>query len=166
MNPSTQSDLYNYNTDDINTVDIKKYLKSRHAGPGVNLFEMGIAGRRVDLIHINPHTQHIRIFEVKASRSDFTGDDKWHHYIKYCHTFSFVCPYGLIAKDELPPGIGLLWIYKWNHKRQTTWSEDVQWYLGNQWIKRPKRREMESQTMIYVAFLMVERMISRKHDVF
>ncbi|GAH65878.1 unnamed protein product [marine sediment metagenome] len=156
---------YDYNYD-VNALDIEKYLKGRRAGPGVNLFEMGIAGRRVDLIHINPHKQHIRIFEIKSSRSDFTGDHKWQKYLKYCHTFSFVCPYGLIQKNDVPPGIGILWIYKWKHKKQIVWSKEVQWHLEQTWIKRPKRREMDSNTMVHVAFLMVERMISRKHDVF
>lgn len=165
MGPLIKPDHYDYNYD-VNTVDLEKYLRGRKAGPGVNLFEMGIAGRRVDLIHINPHTQHIRIFEIKASRSDFIGDKKWQEYLKYCHTFSFVCPYALIAKNDVPNTVGLLWIYKWKHKQQVAWSEEVQWHLGQQWIRRPKRREMESQTMVYVAFLMLERMISRKRDIF
>ena len=160
-----ESDCYDYSYD-VNAGDIEKYLKGRSAGPGVNLFEMGIAGRRVDLIHINPHTQHIRIFEMKVSRSDFIADKKWQNYLKYCHTFSFVCPYGLITKDDIPNGIGVLWIYKWKHKAQYCLSKEIQWLYGQEWIKRPKRREMKATTMVYVAFLMLERMISRKHDVF
>lgn len=165
MNPEVDSDLYEFNRD-VNTLDLERYLRGRTAGTGVNLFEMGIGGRRVDLIHINPHTQHIRIFEIKSNRSDFVGDHKWHHYLQYCHTFSFVCPYGLIKKNDVANGVGILWIYKWTHKQQMAWSKEVQWHYGQQWIKRPKRHEMELKTMVYVAFLMVERMISRKHDVF
>lgn len=48
-------------------------------------------------------------YEVKVARNDFTRDNKWHLYLQYCNEFYFVCPKGLIAKDELPDNVGLIW---------------------------------------------------------
>ncbi|WP_199925743.1 MmcB family DNA repair protein [Paenibacillus bouchesdurhonensis] len=50
-------------------------------------------------------------YEVKVSRGDFLQDQKWPGYMAYCNRFSFVCPKGLIAKDELPPEVGLIYYY-------------------------------------------------------
>ncbi|RUT48786.1 DNA repair protein MmcB-related protein [Paenibacillus anaericanus] len=50
-------------------------------------------------------------YEVKVSRSDFMQDQKWPGYMAYCNKFSFVCPKGLIQKEELPEEVGLIWYY-------------------------------------------------------
>lgn len=50
-------------------------------------------------------------YEVKVARSDFMKDQKWPGYMAYCHKFSFVCPKGLITKDELPEEVGLIYYY-------------------------------------------------------
>ncbi|KHF33446.1 hypothetical protein CM49_04394 [Paenibacillus sp. P1XP2] len=50
-------------------------------------------------------------YEVKVSRSDFMKDQKWPGYMAYCNKFSFVCPKGLIQKDELPEDVGLIYYY-------------------------------------------------------
>jgi len=55
-------------------------------------------------------------YEIKVSRSDYMQDEKWHHYLKYCNCFYFVCPAGLIDPSELPENIGLYWTSK-NGKR-------------------------------------------------
>jgi hypothetical protein len=52
----------------------------------------------------------IRIFEVKASRSDFQQEiltEKWRSYLPFCHYFFFAAPAGLIKIEELPKGCGL-----------------------------------------------------------
>lgn len=49
-------------------------------------------------------------YEVKVSRSDFTGDSKWANYLNYCHRFYFACPAGLIKPEELPDEVGLVWV--------------------------------------------------------
>jgi hypothetical protein len=49
-------------------------------------------------------------YEIKVARSDFLKDNKWMAYLDYCNCFSFVCLPGLIAKEELPPNVGLLWV--------------------------------------------------------
>ncbi len=51
-------------------------------------------------------------YEIKVSRSDFLGDDKWRGYLPLCTDFYFVCPTGLIDPDELPPEVGLLYVAK------------------------------------------------------
>jgi len=48
-------------------------------------------------------------YEVKESRSDFLRDDKWHAYLDVCHQLYFACPAKLIAPEELPAEVGLLW---------------------------------------------------------
>ncbi|MBQ6217358.1 MAG: MmcB family DNA repair protein [Erysipelotrichaceae bacterium] len=48
-------------------------------------------------------------YEIKVSRSDFLNDNKWHLYLKYCNVFYFVCPSGMIKKEELPENVGLLY---------------------------------------------------------
>ncbi len=48
-------------------------------------------------------------YEIKVDRGDFLRDQKYVHYLQYCHKFSFVCPKGLIKPDELDPAIGLIW---------------------------------------------------------
>lgn len=47
-------------------------------------------------------------YEIKVSRSDFLGDDKWPSYLCYCNYFYFVTPPGLINESEVPEGVG--WI--------------------------------------------------------
>jgi len=51
-------------------------------------------------------------YEIKVSRSDFLGDEKWTEYLPYCNRFSFVCPNGLIQKEEIASGIGLIYVSK------------------------------------------------------
>lgn len=51
-------------------------------------------------------------YEVKVSRADFLGDDKWHLYRQYCDEFYFVAPPGIITPEELPEGVGLMLVSK------------------------------------------------------
>lgn len=66
-------------------------------------------------------------YEIKVSRSDFRQDAKWHLYLQYCNEFYFVCPAGLIKKDELPDNVGLIWYYpetgKLFKKKKALWRE-------------------------------------------
>ena len=47
-------------------------------------------------------------YEVKISRADFIGDNKWLGYLALCNRFSFVAPRGIIQPGELSSGVGLL----------------------------------------------------------
>lgn len=49
-------------------------------------------------------------YEVKVSRGDFLRDDKWPAYLPACHQLYFVCPAKLIQPEEMPAGVGLLWV--------------------------------------------------------
>lgn len=48
-------------------------------------------------------------YEVKVDRNDFLRDEKWPLYRQYCHRLFFACPAGLIAPEELPEDIGLIY---------------------------------------------------------
>lgn len=51
---------------------------------------------------------HLTGYEIKVSRSDFLGDEKWRNYLGMCNYLYFATPPGLIDKNELPPEIGLI----------------------------------------------------------
>lgn len=51
-------------------------------------------------------------YEIKVSRSDFLGDNKWHLYLDYCNEFYFVCPQGIINPSEVGESAGLMWVSK------------------------------------------------------
>lgn len=50
-------------------------------------------------------------YEVKISRSDFTKDvdsGKWRKYLRSVNRLTYAVPAGLVRKEEVPPGIGLI----------------------------------------------------------
>ncbi len=47
-------------------------------------------------------------YEIKVSRSDFLQDSKLESYMQYCHQFYIVAPSGIVSKEELPEGAGLM----------------------------------------------------------
>lgn len=51
-------------------------------------------------------------YEIKVTRRDFVGDDKWQQYLEACNEFYFVCPPGIIKPEEVPDGCGLLHVAK------------------------------------------------------
>lgn len=140
--------------------DIKEYFRQYNNGPFFSMFETGLNSLRFDLIRVDPYRRYVRIFEFKSCRQDFVSDNKWQKYLPYCHTFTFVCPIGVIQKDDLPSGIGLLSIYKWK------WKQNERWILNSEWIKRPKKRDVDQGVLLNLAFMLVHRTIWRKDDVF
>lgn len=48
-------------------------------------------------------------YEIKVDRQDFLRDRKWAEYLPVCHELYFVSPPKLIAPEELPQDVGLLW---------------------------------------------------------
>lgn len=70
--------------------------------------------RRLDAWAMNRSWANATVYgyEVKVSRGDFLGDEKWTSYLEMCNCLSFVCPRGLIAPEELPQDVGLLWVSK------------------------------------------------------
>ncbi|GAG81332.1 unnamed protein product [marine sediment metagenome] len=145
--------------------EIKTWFRQySNNGPFFSMFETGLDELRFDLIRIDPRRQHVRIFEFKSCRADFLSDKKWKKYLEYCHTFTFVCPQGVIRREEIPPGIGLLYIYKW--RWQGTFQPNDRWELDSEWIRRPRKREMSQATLLRLAFMIVSRVRFRKNDMF
>lgn len=69
--------------------------------------------QRADVIEIKPsYTRFcVTIYEVKVSRGDFLNDirtEKYKGYLEHCHRFYFAVPAGMISKDEVPIGAGLI----------------------------------------------------------
>lgn len=102
--------------------DIKQALAFRHRHDfficevkgGSTWFDSNM--RIMDAVAIKKSWRHpsITAYEIKVNRGDFKSDDKWPQYMKYCSCFSFVCPRGLITKEEIAvisehnPGVGLI----------------------------------------------------------
>jgi len=91
------------------------------------------ANRRIDAFYLRVHDKTTKGYEIKVSRSDFLGDDKWDNYLKYCNYFYFVAPKGLIGKHELPDGVGLIEVF-WREG----WNEDT-YHMQSEIAKKPKR---------------------------
>ena len=68
---------------------------------------------RADVLAVRKSFAHptFIIYEVKISRSDFHTDvnkGKYQSYFNHCAQFYFAAPTGLIKKDEVPEGTGLI----------------------------------------------------------
>jgi len=146
---------------DISISEIMEYFKRyNNKGSFFSMFETGLDDNRFDLIRVDPNRQYIRIFEFKSGRPDFLSDKKWQNYLKYCHTFTFVSPREAILKDDIPAGIGLMWIHK------QKWKGSEQWLLTREWIRKPRKRVVDNAILTRLAFMLVYRTIWRKGDVF
>lgn len=49
-------------------------------------------------------------YEIKVSRSDFLGDEKWPNYLESCNRLYFACPKGMIQLEEIDAKVGLIWV--------------------------------------------------------
>jgi hypothetical protein len=94
-----------------------------------------------------PHTFG---YEIKVSRSDFLGDDKWHLYLPYCSHFYFVVPAGLIEPSEVPENAGLIYVSATGSKLFT--KRKAPW------------RNVEIPEDFYRYILMCRTRISREYD--
>lgn len=70
-------------------------------------------GGWVDVVSMKPSwsTPNPTAYEVKATRSDFQRDvqrGKYRNYLPYFCRFYFATPSGLVSKDEVPEGCGLI----------------------------------------------------------
>jgi len=99
----------------IRAADVLKLLEQRHAddvfvaecknGPSENTSHLRLDAWVMKRSWVKPC---VRGYEIKVSRSDFLGDDKWRGYLPLCNEFYFVAPTGVIKPDELPREAGLL----------------------------------------------------------
>lgn len=80
--------------------------------------------QRADVLTMTKsYNTRIRIYEVKESRADFLSDvrrGKYEGYLSFCHQLYFAVPKGLIKKEEVPAGCGLI-----------TFSADKGWHVVN-----------------------------------
>lgn len=96
--------------------DVLDALARKHQAdvfvPECRYRESGFGGRLIDAWAMKRSWARFDTvgYEIKVSRSDFTRDTKWQEYLPYCHRFYFACPKGLIHPDELPKGIGLIYV--------------------------------------------------------
>jgi len=99
----------------ITAADIVRLLEQRHAndvfvpeckdGPSENTSHLRLDAWVMKRSWAKPCVWG---YEIKVSRSDFLGDDKWHGYLPLCNEFYFVAPSGVIKPGELPEEAGLL----------------------------------------------------------
>lgn len=50
----------------------------------------------------------VTVHEIKVSRRDFIGDDKWRGYLPFCNQFYFAVAPGVVNEGEVPDEAGLL----------------------------------------------------------
>lgn len=87
-------------------------------------------GLRVDCMTIDLHNLMLRGYEVKVSRSDFFGDDKWHLYLHYFNYFSFVVPRGMLTEAEIKAVPKEIYVLEWDAEKPRYWS------LYSEWVER------------------------------
>lgn len=89
---------------------VLKLLRARFTEDYFCTSEIGLGrgGQRADFLALRP--SHARpdvvICEVKVSRADFMGDNKWTGYLPFCTRFFFVTAPGVATKDEIAKDAG------------------------------------------------------------
>lgn len=99
----------------VTAYDIKKALSVRHSADFFTTECMDgparLGGFRFDAVAIAKSWSRPTFtgYEVKVTRSDFKADNKFYAYLPYFHELYIACPKGMIAREELPESIGLVW---------------------------------------------------------
>jgi hypothetical protein len=97
----------------MNSSQIKKLLAIKHSGVvGIEECPMGQGSGYFDFWAMDKSWAHPLItgYEIKVSRGDFIGDNKFPKYLKFCNQFYFVCPWGMIKESEVPQDCGLMYV--------------------------------------------------------
>lgn len=132
----------------ITADDIIAYLKTTHfnsnATLGVTEFCPYGSAKRIDLFYFNRWDRETKGYEIKVSRSDFISDKKWEEYLPYCSWFYFIAPKGIIRKEELPTGIGLMEIEvedkpKWARTQDEDNDFMSSYYLSHTFTKKASK---------------------------
>jgi len=84
-------------------------------------------------------------YEIKVTRSDFKGDNKFFTYLPLVHALYIVTPSGLVEREELPTDIGLMW---YDPKKKTLSVK-----------KRPPPRQIEISVdmLLYIIYSRLDR---------
>ncbi len=123
---------------------------------GVYVPEFTYGGRRIDAAIIDVSKRWIRGFEIKVSRADYLGDQKWHEYTEFCSSLSIVCPEGLIKKEEVPGPFGLLYVLN-----NSVLTNDLR-NVGLKWEKKPKRfQRRDGLAWLYQYVRVIEKELPR-----
>lgn len=100
----------------VTAAKIVELLAQRHAEdvfvPECKDGPSGTGMRRLDAWVMKKSWANPQIigYEVKVTRSDFLRDDKWPAYLPMCHELYFVTPWKLVLPEEVPEGVGLMWV--------------------------------------------------------
>ena len=136
--------------------EIHAYLRRLGGFYGVYVPEFTYNGRRIDAAIIDVSKRWIRGFEIKVSRADYLGDQKWHEYSEFCSSLSIVCPEGLIKKQEVPGPFGLLYI-----TTDKLLTRDLR-TVGMKWEKKPKRfQRRDGLAWLYQYVRVIEKELPR-----
>jgi len=67
---------------------------------------------RLDALTVRRSWAHqcVTGYEIKVSRSDFLNDQKVPEYLPLCNEMYFVTPSKLVAPEEVPEGVGLIYV--------------------------------------------------------
>lgn len=105
-----------------------------------------------DAVGINLKRKEIRIIEVKATKEDFKRDhklfDEQNTYYNHAHYSYLMCPEGIIKKEEVPEGYGLLWV------------DD---YDGIKLVKRPNKNNNKLKTTFQTTLKRTARSLTNTH---
>jgi hypothetical protein len=132
--------------------DLARWLSGRTPRPVVEA-EIALAGTygsagRVDVAAVawgKANRPVIDVYEVKASSGDLGADltaVKWERYLPQCHRLWFASPAGVVAKADVPEGVGLI-----------VRADSGVWRT----VVRPKHREMGDRALVGVLARMLRR---------
>jgi len=128
--------------------DIRAALKQLGGYGSLFIPEFTHHDKRIDGVLLEPRKRLIRGFEIKLSRADFLGDQKWQLYSEFCSSLSIACPRDLIKPEEVAKPFGLVYI-----------SSEQRGGYSVEWVKRPKnfqRRGGLAWTWKYLEVLELE----------
>ncbi len=99
--------------------------------------------QRADVITVKPSYSRfcITIYEVKISKADFLSDirtEKWKGYLPHCHRFYFAVPAGMVKKEEIPEGAGLI------YRADNGWNTQI--------APKPRDIEISQETLLSLLF--------------
>jgi hypothetical protein len=121
----------------VTSSDIKRALSKRYHFESCGFFEEIAVGPdangnlRLDGVNLVRRAPGMQAhgFEIKVDRGDFLRDAKYTLYAQYVNSLTLVCPSGMIAREEVPQAIGLMWYTPSSgalrYRRRPVFNEDA-----------------------------------------